>query len=156
MKILEFFLLSSFSLLLLTSCATSGPPFVMQEPPVDQVTIYAFRTSSIVGGGNSDIVAVNDRFVGRINSGTYSVYHTKPGPIVVTRKGGSLFGSGEDAGWGLGGVVGFLDGFHTVAEFTGKAGEVYFVRFSAGELVNNKDALELMDGLENVTPGLKQ
>ena len=141
----------------LTGCATaSGPPFVMPELPEDMVTIFAFRTASIVGGGNSDIVAVNGRFIGRINSGTYAVHQVEPGPIVVSRKGGSIFGSGENAGWGLSGVVGYLDGFITVAEIDGKAGEVYFIRFSHGDMVDRKEAIPLMDKLERVTPQTDQ
>lgn len=152
MKYIQMALASLASILLLASCASNGPPFVMQNPSPSFVTIYAFRTSSIVGGGNSDIVAVNDRFIGRINSGTYSVYQTEPGLIVVTRKGGSILGSGDNVGWGLGGLVGIIDGFKKVVEFTGKAGDVYFVRFSHGQLVDKKEALSMMDGLENVTP----
>lgn len=137
----------------LAGCATAdGPPFVLKPAVADKVTIYAFRTASIVGGGNSDIVAVNDRFIGRINSGTYSVYRTEPGNIRITRKAGSLFGSGDSGGWGLGAVVGALDGYHEVATFEAKANEIYFVRFSQGEMVARETALKLMDGLEDVTP----
>lgn len=137
--------------LLLSGCA-SGPAFVMQEPSSEKVTIYAFRTSSMVGGANSDIVAVNDRFIGRLNSGTYVVYEVEPGPIVVSRKTGSLLGKGNKAGWGLGGLVGMVDGFRVIEKFTGRPGEVYFVRFSHGKLVDADEALEKMDGLKNVTP----
>ena len=120
-------------LLAISGCA-SGPAFVMQDRSKDNVTIYAFRTSSMVGGANSDIVAVNNRFIGRLNSGTYVVYEVEPGPIVVSRKTGSILGKGSKAGWGLGGFVGAVDGFRVVEEFTGKAGEIYFVRFSHGKV----------------------
>ena len=134
----------------LAGCA-SGPAFVMQQPSTEKVTIYAFRTSSMVGAANSDIVAVNDRFIGRLNSGTYAVYEVDPGPIVVSRKAGSALGKGNKAGWGLGGLVGAVDGFRVVEEFTAKAGEVVFVRFSHGKRVATDKALEKMDGLKNVT-----
>jgi hypothetical protein len=135
----------------IVGCA-SGPPFQLQPAIKDQVTIYAFRTSSIVGGANSDIVAVNDHFIGRLNSGTYAVYRTEPGLIKITRKTGSRWASGQDSGWGLGGLVGAVDGFVEMTTFTGKANEIYFIRFPHGELVANDEALEMMDGLENVTP----
>ena len=150
MKILFNTVVAVFTLFL-TSCA-SGPPFVMPPLSANNVTIYAYRPSSIVGGANSDIIAVNDKFIGRLNSGTYTVYETEPGPIKVTRKGGSRLGSGSNAGWGLGGLVGAIDGFHVVAEFQGIAGNAYFIKFSDGKRVSNEKALSEMDGLENVTP----
>lgn len=137
--------------LLVAACA-SGPPFELLPADSDKVTLYAFRTSSIVGGGNSDIVAVNDRFIGRLNSGTYVVYTAGPGDLSVTRKAGSILGSGDNLGWGLGGLVGALDGFHEVASFTGEPGGIYFVRFPHGKLVPNDEAIGMMDGLENVSP----
>lgn len=137
--------------LVLAGCA-SGPPFTLPSTADNKVTIYAFRTSSMVGGANSDIVAVNDRFIGRLNSGTYVVYEVEPGPIVVSRKTGSILGKGNKGGWGLGGLVGAVDGFRVVEEFSGTAGEVYFVRFSKGKLVEKDEALERMNGLKNVTP----
>jgi Protein of unknown function (DUF2846) len=137
--------------ILLAACA-SGPPFRMAPADSEKATIYAFRTSSIVGGANSDIVAVNDRFIGRLNSGTYAVYKTGPGELRVTRKAGSILGSGESAGWGLGGLVGAIDGFVEVVNFTGEPGRIYFVRFPHGKLVPNQEAMGMMDGLENVTP----
>lgn len=137
----------------LSGCATAnGPPFVLKPPVSDQATIYAFRPASIVGGGNSDIVAVNDHFIGRVNSGTYAVYQTDPGMIKITRKAGSLWGSGDKGGWGLGALVGALDGYHEVTSFEAKAGEIYFVQFSEGVPVAKDEALKLMDGLENITP----
>ena len=135
----------------LTGCA-SAPAFNPPAASVDKVTIYAFRTSSIVGGANSDIVAVNDQFIGRLNSGTYAVYEMDEGEVSVSRKAGSILGSGDSAGWGLGGLVGAVDGFREVVRFVGRAGSTYFVRFPHGTLVENAQALELMGGLENVTP----
>ncbi|MDH3469104.1 MAG: DUF2846 domain-containing protein [Gammaproteobacteria bacterium] len=139
---------------LLSACASAdGPPFSL-SPIIDgKTTIYAFRTASIVGGGNSDIVSVNDRFIGRLNSGTYAVYNTEPGELLVKRKTGSIFfGEGESGGWGLGGLVGLIDGFVEVVSFTGNSNQIYFIRFPHGELVPNDEALEMMDRLENVTP----
>lgn len=136
---------------LLSACA-SGPVFQQESAAADKVTLYAFRTASIVGGGNSDIVAVNDRFIGRLNSGTYAVYRTEPGSVKITRKTGSRLGSGQNLGWGLGGLVGAVDGFVEVASFTGSANQIYFIRFPHGKLVPNDEALEMMDGLKNVTP----
>lgn len=137
--------------LIISGCA-SGPDFVMQDPSTEMATIYAFRTSSMVGAANSDIVAVNDKFIGRLNSGTYVMYEVSPGPVVISRKAGSVLGKGNKAGWGLGGLVGAVDGFIVVEEFTAAAGEVYFVRFSHGKLVERTKALEKMNGLKNVTP----
>jgi hypothetical protein len=140
-------------LLWLGGCATAnGPPFVLKPAVADKATIYAFRPASIVGGGNSDIVAVNNHFIGRVNSGTYSVYQVDPGMVSVTRKAGSLWGSGEEGGWGLGALVGAIDGYIEVARFEAKPNQIYFVQFSEGELVSNEEALKLMDGLEDVTP----
>lgn len=88
-----------------------------------------------------------------VNSGTYAVNETNPGALRISRKAGSIFfGEGDDAGWGLGAVVGALDGYIDIVEIDAKVGEVYFVRFSQGELVPMEEALPLMDGLENVTP----
>lgn len=145
-----------FIALLLTACATpNGPPFTLSPPVEGKVTIYAFRTASIVGGANSDIVSVNDHFIGRLNSGTYAIYHANPGQLVIKRKTGSALGSGQDAGWGLGGLVGAIDGFRELVSFTGKPGQTYFVRFPHGELVPNDKAIVMMDRLENVTPAEK-
>ena len=141
-----------FSLVFVLVGCASAPPFKPPAASADKVTIYAFRTSSIVGGANSDIVAVNDRFIGRLNSGTYAVYEMGEGDISVSRKAGSILGSGDSAGWGLGGLVGAVDGFREVVRFDGRAGSTYFVRFPHGKLVENNEALELMGGLENVTP----
>ena len=140
-----------FCYFFLSGCA-SGPAFVMPDISDGKVTVFAFRTSSMVGAANSDIVSVNDRFIGRLNSGTYVVYEADPGPIVVKRKAGSALGKGDKSGWGLGGLVGAVDGFSVVEEFTGIAGESYFVRFSHGELVSPEKALEKMNGLKDVTP----
>lgn len=153
MNVLNRFWPVLMCILLLPACA-SGPAFVPEPAAGNQVTIYAFRTSSIVGGGNSDIVAVNDRFVGRLNSGTYTVYRSEPGTIRITRKTGSILGSGQRVGWGLGGFVGLVDGFIEVASFTGSENQTYFVRFPHGKLVPNDAALEMMDGLKNVTPAM--
>jgi len=143
-----------FTISLLSACATANGPAFSLSPVVEgKTTIYAFRTASIVGGGNSDIVSVNDHFIGRINSGTYAVYNTEPGNIVVKRKAGSIFfGKGENSGWGLGALVGAIDGFVEVVTFTGEANKNYFIRFSHGELVPNDEAIEMMDRLENITP----
>jgi hypothetical protein len=127
------------SFLILSGCA-SGPAFVMPTLAEKKVTIFAFRPSSMVGAANSDIVLVNDRFIGRLNSGTYVIYQTEPGPIVVKRKAGSALGKGGKAG--LGGLVGAVDGFRVVEEFTGVAGEHYLVKFSSGKLVASDKALE--------------
>lgn len=141
---------------LLSACASpDGPPFNLLPADEGKATVYAFRTASIVGGGNSDIVAINDRFIGRLNSGTYAVYKTEPGILRIARKTGSIFGEGQSAGWGLGGLVGAIDGFQEVVTLDGEANQIYFVRFPHGELVPNAEALELMDRLENVTAVIK-
>jgi len=143
----------TIAVVVLAACATAdGPPFNLPLLAKDKATVYAFRTASIVGGGNSDIVSVNDRFIGRLNSGTYAVYQAEPGKLVIKRKAGSILGKGEGLGWGLGGLVGAIDGFVEVEAFTGEAGKLYFVRFPHGELVQNDEALGMMDGLKNVTP----
>lgn len=141
------------TVLLLSACATADGPLFSLSPVVsEKSTIYAFRTASIVGGANSDIVSVNDRFIGRLNSGTYAVYYAEPGEQTVKRKTGSIWGEGESGGWGLGGLVGAIDGFVEVVKFRSDPGKIYFVRFPHGELVANDDALEMMDHLENITP----
>ena len=146
------FALVVMMLMFVAACASrEGPSFALPAPPADQVTIYAFRTASIVGGGNTDIVAVNDRFIGRLKSGSYAVYRTDPGPIRITRKAGSIFGSGDRGGWGPGAVVGYFDGFIEEAVFDGKANEIYFIRFPQGEMVPREVALPLMNRLEDVT-----
>jgi hypothetical protein len=48
--------------------------------------------------------------------------------------------------------VGALEGFYEVVSFAGSGSQIYFVRFPDGEIVPNEKALEMMDGLENVTP----
>lgn len=137
--------------LLLSACA-GGPPF--QPPPVAdaKADIVVFRTSSIVGGANVDIVAVNDVFIARLSSGTYAIHTVEPGTIHVSRRAGSILGSGSNVGYGLGGLVGLLDGFHEVAAFEAEAGRRYYVRFSHGKRVEEKEALKLMDGLERLDP----
>ncbi len=144
-------LISAIFILVASCSSTPEAQFVMPALAADKVTIYAFRTSSLVGGANSDIVAVNNQFIGRLNSGTYAVYEVEPGLITVSRKGGSILGRGDKVGWGLGAVVGKVDGFRVVEEFTGQAGDVYFVRFSHGKRVDKTEALEKMSGLKNIT-----
>ncbi len=139
---------------MLAACASpSGPPFVLKPAVPEQSTIYAFRIASIVGGGNSYLTAVNGKFIGRLNSGTYSRYVTEPGNKVVAMKAGSIFfGEGEELGWGLGALVGAIDGYVDMVEFEAKPGGIYFVQIPDGELIDNVEALELMDRLENITP----
>ena len=139
------------ALLLLSGCA-SGPPFEGPPAPDGQAWIYAFRTSSMVGAANVDIVTVNERFVGRLSSGTWARIAVDPGPVVVARKAGSVLGSGQSAGWGLGGLVGAVDGFIVVEEFVAEPGQTYFVRFPHGERVAPDRARDWMRGLDDVTP----
>ncbi len=142
---------------LLAACASpDGPPFELQPATAGKAVVYAFRTASIVGGGNTDLVTVNERFIGRLTSGSYAVYEADPGPLSIARKAGSIFsGEGETGGWGLGAVIGAIDGYIEVVALEAEAGEIYFVRFPHGELVPNQQALTMMDGLENVTPAAK-
>ena len=137
------------------ACA-SGPPVELPPPPEGHATIYAFRTSSPVGAANVDIVSANDRFVGRLRSGTWAVLAVPPGPVVVKRKAGSVLGSGQSAGWGLGGLVGAVDGFVSIEEFEAEAGQAYFVRFPHGRRVEATDARLLMRGLDEVTPDARE
>ncbi len=148
-------LLAVFALMLSACASPKGPPFELKPAREGKATIYAFRTASIVGGANSDIVSVNDRFIGRLNSGNYTVYMAEPGKLRVARKTGSIWGEGESGGWGLGGLVGAIDGFQEIVTFEGKANQIYFIRFPHGEMMPNEEALELMDRLENVTPAKK-
>ena len=77
----------------------------------------------------------------------------KLGKFRVKRKNGSsIFGEGESGGWGLGWLVGAIDGFQDIVTISGKTNDIYFVRFPHGELVSNSEALKMMDGLNNVTP----
>ncbi|MEM9176240.1 MAG: hypothetical protein AAGC67_13520 [Myxococcota bacterium] len=134
-----------------TSCA-SGPPFAVPSAPEGQAWVFAFRTSSMVGAANVDIVAANARFVGRLRSGTWAAIAVDPGPVVVSRKAGSVLGSGQGVGFGLGGLVGAVDGFVVVEEFVAEPGHAYFVRFPHGKRVEPERARELMSGLDDVTP----
>lgn len=136
----------------LSACA-GGPPF--QPPPMTQGTadIVLFRTSSMVGAANADIVAINDRFAARLTSGTYAIQSVAPGSVEVTRKTGSVLGSGSDAGWGLGGLVGAVDGFRPIASFEVEAGKRYYLRFPHGKRVEENEALALMGGLDRVETG---
>ena len=140
--------------LALSACATpDGPPFVLKPPVTDKTTIYAFRIASIVGGGNAYITAINGKFIGRLDSGTYARYVTKPGKQLVTMKSASIFfGEGEESGWGLGAVVGALDGYIDMLEFDALPGEYYFVQIPDGALIDKDEALEMMDRLEDITP----
>lgn len=146
-----FILLTSLAL---AACASpSGPPFVLKAAVPDQTTIYAFRIASIVGGGNSYLTAVNGKFIGRLDSGTYAVYVTEPGVQRISMKAGSIFfGEGEESGWGLGAFVGAIDGYVDLLEFETEPGNIYFVQIPDGELIPDDQALVLMDRLENVTP----
>lgn len=38
-------------------------------------------------------------------------------------------------------------------EFDAKPGGVYFVQIPDGDLIDKEEALEMMDRLENITPG---
>lgn len=149
----KLFLIACISTLL-TSCASpSGPPFELQPVVSDKVTIYAFRIASIVGGGNSYLTAVNNRFIGRINSGTYSVFVTEPGEKKISMKAGSIFfGKGENLGYGFTALIGAIDGYVEMLKFDTRPGNIYFVRIPDGELVAHDEAIQMMDRLENVTP----
>lgn len=145
-------LIASISILLVACASPGGPPFKLQPAVSDKVTIYAFRTASIVGGGNSYLTAVNDRFIGRLNSGTYAVYVTEPGEKTISMKAGSIFfGKGEDLGYGFTALVGAIDGYVELLKFDTRPGNIYFVRIPDGELIANDEAIQMMDRLENVT-----
>jgi hypothetical protein len=150
----KYLFLASFVCTILVACASpGGPPFVLQPAAPEKATIYAFRIASIVGGGNAYITAINDKFIGRLNSGTYARYVTEPGKQRVTMKGASIFfGEGEESGWGLGAVIGALDGYVDMLEFDAEPGGVYFVQIPDGDLVDKDEALEMMDRLEDITP----
>jgi hypothetical protein len=153
----KYLFFMTFVAAMLAACASpSGPPFVLQPVVPDQTTIYAFRIASIVGGGNSYLTAVNDKFIGRLDSGTYAVYVTEPGRKVVSMRAGSIFfGEGEELGWGLGAFVGAVDGYVEMLEFDTEPGKIYFVQIPDGDLIPNDEALQMMDRLENVTPEAK-
>ena len=146
--------ITSIVCMILVACASpSGPPFELKPAVQDKATIYAFRIASIVGGGNSYITAINGKFIGRLNSGTYARYLTNPGKQVVAMKGASIFfGKGEELGWGLGAVVGAIDGYIDMLEFEADPGEIYFVQIPEGDLIEKDKALRMMDRLENITP----
>jgi len=149
----RLFLIASISTLLSACASPGGPPFELQPAISDKVTIYAFRIASIVGGGNSYLTAVNNRFIGRINSGTYAVYVTGPGEKMVSMKAGSIFfGEGEELGFGFTALIGAIDGYVEMLKFDTKPGNIYFVRIPDGELIANDEAIQMMDRLENVTP----
>lgn len=146
--------ITSLLCMMLTACASpDGPPFVLKPAVPEKVTIYAFRIASIVGGGNSYITAINGKFIGRLNSGTYTRHITNPGKQVVAMKGASIFfGEGEDLGWGMGALIGAIDGYVDMLEFNAEPGEIYFVQIPEGDLVDKDEALEKIDRLENITP----
>jgi hypothetical protein len=152
----NLFIISLISMMLVACASPSGPPFELKPAVPEKSTIYAFRIASIVGGGNSYITAINGKFIGRLNSGTYAKYVTQPGNQLVAMKAASIFfGEGEESGWGLGAVVGALDGYVDMLKFNAAPGEIYFVQIPQGELIDNDAALEMMDRLEDVTPADK-
>jgi len=136
---------------LLAGCAT-GPAFAPDPPSPGRVRVYVFRTHSPVGAANSDLVAVNGRFVARLNSGTWAVHETEVGRVEVTRRVASSLGWGQSLGWGLGALVGLVDGFRPLVSFEGEAGGIYFVRLPHGKAVTREVAVRKMRGLRDVTP----
>jgi Protein of unknown function (DUF2846) len=125
-------------------CA-SGPSFQPAQPKSDMALLYLYRTSSMVGAANHEIAAVNGKPVAEMESGSYFMMDLPVGETVITRKAASaLFGSS----WGLGALVGALDGFVETEQFEAYAGRRYFVRFPSGEL--EKDEAEALDDLRGL------
>jgi len=124
--------------------------FQPAQPKADSALLYLYRTSSMVGAANHEIAAVNGKPVAEMESGSYFVLDIPPGKTMITRKAASaLFGSY----WGLGALVGAIDGFVETEQFEAKAGQRYFVRFPSGELEKDEtDALEDLRGLTLLEP----
>jgi hypothetical protein len=128
-------------------CA-SGPPFQPASPKPEAALLYLYRPSSIVGGANHYIVAVNGNPVARLSSGSYFVMDQAPGQVVVSRKAASAL-----LGWGPGAIVGELEGFVETDRFEVKNGQRYFVDFPGGKRVaDDSEALREMRGLELSAP----
>jgi hypothetical protein len=130
-----------------TAGCASGPPFQAAAPKPEAALLYLYRPSSIVGGGNHYIVAVNGKAVARLSSGSYFALDQAPGQVVVSRQAASALG------WGPGSIVGALEGFVETDRFEAKNGQRYFVTFPAGKLVASEaEALREMSGLEPSPP----
>lgn len=98
-------------ILMLTGCASLGPPYQkVEQIPENKGLIYIYRTGSIVGGAVSPDVKVGDIVVTTLYKGGYYPYFADPGEVELWAKTESRSAVTLDV----------------------KAGEVYYVKGSIG------------------------
>jgi hypothetical protein len=131
---------------LLVGCATGGPPFKPDSPSPGMGLLYLYRPSSMVGAGNHYVAAINGKPTARLKSGSYLPVEVTPGTITISRLATSALG------WGLGSIVGALEGFVETSKVEARPGQTYFIHFPRGTRTDNEaEALADMAGSERLT-----
>lgn len=132
--------------LLLTACSAGGPPFEAPSAPEEKAVVWVFRPSSIVGGGNTDLIAFNGKVVAVLESGEYIPVTVDPGPIAVSFRQklpwiALSFRLLQDAA-----------GFSQVLTLEAEPGRNYYLELSQVELVDAERAGSRIGAMTRVPP----
>lgn len=134
------------TLVALAACSAGGPRFEAPQAPPDKAVIWLFRPSSIVGGGNTDHVAINGKLAASLDNGEYIPVTVDPGPVTIQHR--------QTAPWIFLGLRALqeLDGFYDALTLTAEPGRNYFIEFSQAEQVDAERAASRIGGMTQVGP----
>lgn len=139
-------LISTILALLLAACSAGGPEFTAPPAPSDKAVVWLFRPATIVGGGNTDHIAINRRYVVSLDIGEYHTAEVEPGPVSIQFR--------QTAPWLFLALRALqeMGDFEEVLTFQAEAGKNYYIEFSEAELVDAERAGSRIGGMTRVEP----
>lgn len=137
---------SLFLCFALVACSAGGPEFKAPAAPADKAAIWLFRPSTVVGGGNTDHIAINGKYVVALDIGEFYALEVEPGPVRVQFR--------QTAPWLFIALRALqeLGDFEEVLSFNAEAGKNYYVEFSEAELVDAARAGSRIGGMTRAVP----
>lgn len=130
----------------LSACSAGGPEFTAPPAPSDKAVIWLFRPSTVVGGGNTDHIAINRRHVVSLDIGEYHAAEVDPGPVTIEFR--------QTAPWMFLSLRALqeLGDFEQVLAFDAGAGKNYYLEFSEAELVDAERAGSRIGSMTRAEP----
>lgn len=134
----------------LSACSAGGPVFTAPAAPTDKAVIWLFRPSTVVGGANTDHIAVNGRYVVSLDIGEYYPAEVPPGPVII--------GFRQTAPWIALALRALqeLQDYEDVLSFQAEAGRNYYVEFSEADLVDAERAASRIGAMSPAVPTAAQ